>query len=52
MLSQEAANAVLKNGHIVELRPDKTGIAVVEISRTRKTKKAYTESRSERKEER
>ena len=48
----EAANAVLNNGHIVELRPEKTGIAVVEISRTLKTKKAYTESRSERKEER
>lgn len=34
-------NAALNNGHIVELRPEKTGIAVVEITRTLKIKRPY-----------
>jgi len=46
----DAANAVLNNGHIVELRPEKTGIAVVEINRTLKLKQQYKEDRPERKE--
>lgn len=39
----DAVNAVLNNGHIVELRPERTGIAVVEINRTLKVKQQYTD---------
>lgn len=44
----DAANAALNNGHIVELRPEKTGIAVVEITRTLKIKQPYRLEKKER----